>query len=146
MAERMNGSCLCGAVRFTAVPERPKFNVCHCGMCRRWTGGPFFGVHCGTDVRFENEDQVGVIQTSEWAERGFCTSCGSALFYRLREAGTYEIAMGTLDGAEAFDFGLQVFVDKKPENYAFANETRMMTEQQVIDYFVKSNTGEADAT
>jgi len=37
----MSGGCLCGAVRFTATPENRNVGACHCGMCRRWSAGPF---------------------------------------------------------------------------------------------------------
>ena len=55
---------------------------------------------CGTDVIFEDESAIGVFESSEWAERGFCKSCGTALFYRLRgdlkmEAGDWRGAIET---------------------------------------------------
>ena len=44
--QRMRGQCLCGTVSFEVdVPERT-YSVCHCGMCRRWSGGPLMSVHC----------------------------------------------------------------------------------------------------
>ena len=39
----MTGRCLCGKVTFTAEGVEPHSHACHCGMCRRWSGGaPFF--------------------------------------------------------------------------------------------------------
>ncbi len=131
----LSGQCLCGAVKFTATPKREKFSVCHCKMCRRWAGGPFFAVDCGTDVTFQDETQIGIVQSSQWAERGFCKSCGSALFYRLKGDGSHQMAMGALEGADAYEFGLQVFIDKKPDGYDFANRTRTMTEAEIIAMF-----------
>ncbi|NIT13149.1 MAG: GFA family protein, partial [Candidatus Dadabacteria bacterium] len=52
-------------------------------MCRKWCGGPLMAVNCGTDVTFEGEDNITVYDSSSWAERGFCSGCGSHLFYRL---------------------------------------------------------------
>ncbi|MFN6987310.1 MAG: GFA family protein, partial [Rhizobium oryzihabitans] len=34
-----HGQCLCGAVGLEAVIGAREFGVCHCSMCRRWSGG-----------------------------------------------------------------------------------------------------------
>ena len=84
MAE-MKGGCLCGAVRFSAANVETAFEVCHCGMCRRWAGSPLFAA-TAERVTFENRDSLGVYDSSEWAARGFCSKCGSSLFYYLKPA------------------------------------------------------------
>ena len=38
------GSCVCGAVRFTVTSPITETGACHCGMCRKWTGGVFLSV------------------------------------------------------------------------------------------------------
>ena len=108
--------------------------ACHCGMCRKWGGGPFMEVDCGTDVIFTGEDSISVFDSSKWAQRGFCSQCGSHLFYRLKDTGQYMIPVG-LFADNAFVFDHQVFVDKKPSYYRFANKTKDMTEQQVFELY-----------
>ena len=49
------GQCLCGAVKFTVKNISNKVDACHCGMCRRWGGGPLMVIGCGTDVEYEGE-------------------------------------------------------------------------------------------
>jgi len=78
---KQTGSCLCGAVRITANNTGKKVGACHCGMCRKWGGGPFMEVDCSTDISFKGEEAIGVYNSSSWAERGFCKKCGSHLFY-----------------------------------------------------------------
>ena len=94
------GRCLCGAVSYTAKGLGPELGVCHCGMCRRWSGGPLFATST-EDLVWEGEDTIATYQSSEWAERGFCSACGSALFYRVTAPGPYHgdthLAFGTLD-------------------------------------------------
>ena len=61
-----SGQCLCGAVKFTASPKKNEMGVCHCGMCRRWTGGTFMAVSCGAEVKVEDDSQLGVYTSSDW--------------------------------------------------------------------------------
>jgi len=37
-SDALNGSCLCGAVRFQIRPPFSKFAHCHCARCRKATG------------------------------------------------------------------------------------------------------------
>jgi hypothetical protein len=76
------GACLCGAVRISVKASTKSVGACHCSMCRKWGGGPLLAVECGHDVHFEGGDRISVFNSSDWAERGFCSRCGSHLFYR----------------------------------------------------------------
>lgn len=90
----MEGHCLCGAVRFSA-PDAKDIGVCHCGFCRRWGGGPLLATHCGTSVSFTGAERITVYASSGWAERAFCSQCGTHLYYRLLATGEYFIPAGT---------------------------------------------------
>jgi hypothetical protein len=104
-------------------------------MCRKWGGGAFLAVECGSDVSFKGEDNIGVYQSSEWAERGFCQKCGSHLFYRLKQNNQYFMPVGLFDNSEGLIFEHQVFIDEKPEYYSFANETKNMTGAELFAQF-----------
>jgi hypothetical protein len=136
MTEELNfeGKCMCGAIKFSATAKKPRVVACHCDMCRRWSAGPFMAVNCQT-VAFESQENIGRIRSSDWAERGFCTKCGSNLFYHIVESSDYQIAAGLLDDQSKLRMSLQVFTDSKPEFYEFANETKMMTGAEVIAMF-----------
>ena len=131
---KLNGKCMCGAVRFSTTARKPSVVACHCEMCRRWSAGPFMAVSC-QDVTFESSENIGRIRSSDWAERGFCTRCGSNLFYHIVEADDYQIAVGLIDDQSKLRMSLQVFTDFKPAFYEFANETKMMTGEEVIALF-----------
>ena len=133
-----DGSCLCGAVRVHVVKADTHVGACHCGMCRKWGGGPLLAVDCGTDVTFDGEENISVYDSSAWAERGFCRHCGSHLFYRTKEDKKHFIPAGVLDGADDLVFDHQVFIDRKPPYYSFANETRDMTEAEVFAMYAPS--------
>lgn len=129
------GQCLCGAVSLRVAKVNTGVGACHCQMCRRWGGGPLLAADCGPAVEFEGEVQISVYDSSDWAERGFCSRCGSHLFYRLKDSGEYQIPVGLFDDQSVFRLDLQVYSDKKPAYYSFANATREMTEAQVIAAF-----------
>ena len=126
------GHCLCGAVSVTASTMGNKVGACHCGMCRRWTGGPLMAIDCSTNVTFEGEENITVFESSQWAERGFCNKCGSHLFYRLKENKQYYIPAGLFETCDNLVLNSQVFIDKKPAYYSFANETKNMTEAEIF--------------
>jgi hypothetical protein len=130
-----NGRCLCGAVSFTVHKMNYSVDSCHCGMCRRWGGGPLMFVDCRTDVTFEGEENITVYDSSAWAERAFCRVCGSHLFYRLKKNNAHQMLVGQFDEQGDFHFDLQVYVESKPAFYDFANETRKLTEAEVLEEF-----------
>jgi hypothetical protein len=104
-------------------------------MCRRWGGGPLLAVDCGKDVHIDGKDFVTIYDSSDWAERGFCSKCGSHLFYRLKGTQEYQIPIGLFENSAGFKFDLQVFIDKKPEYYSFADSTKEMTEEQIYEIY-----------
>jgi hypothetical protein len=130
-----NGSCLCGAVTLLTTTMSPLVSACHCTMCRQWGGGALLVVECGSDVNFAGEENIGVYASSEWAERGFCTKCGSHLFYKLKQNSQYYIPVGLFAPIAGLIFDHQVFIDEKPEYYTFANETKNLTGAELLAQF-----------
>ncbi len=125
-------SCLCGSVQITAGEMSKSMGACHCEMCRKWSGGPYLNVFCGTSVEFSGEEFITVFDSSPWAERGFCKKCGSNLFYRVKSNQIYHLPIGIFDSFEEMKFRNQIFIDKKPGYYDFANKTENMTEAEVF--------------
>ena len=129
------GSCLCGAVRFVANNMTIKVGVCHCSMCRKWSSGPYMEVNCGSNVEFSGTENITVYDSSAWADRGFCSICGSNLFYHLKDANEYMISVGLFSNDENLVFDHQVFIDVKPNYYSFSNKTRNMTSTEIFKMF-----------
>lgn len=126
-AKQLSGHCLCGAVTLVANTATSKMSACHCGSCRRWGGGPFMEVECGSDVEFTGDENISIYDSSKWAERGFCNKCGTHLFYRLKASQQHMVPVGLLDGDPDRKFVRQVFIDEKPDDYKFADETENLT-------------------
>ena len=127
----MKGTCLCGGVTITA-PDLNELHACHCRMCRRWGGGPFMTVHGGPGVIVEGKHNVKAFRSSSWAERAFCSDCGTHLYYFLLPKQDYILSAGLFEESSAFAFTRQICIDRKPRNYAFANDTEQLTEAQVF--------------
>ncbi len=132
------GSCLCRAVKVKAKAMSHEVGACHCSMCRQWGGGPLLVVDCGTDVEIMGEENVSAFASSEWAERGFCTKCGTHLFYKLTESQQYIVPVGLFTEANDLEFANQIFIESKPSYYEFANETKNMTGEEVFAQFAPS--------
>ena len=130
----MKGTCLCGAIEVTA-PDHAQVGLCHCSMCRRWSGGPMFAVHCGAEVRFSGAEPV-VFRSSDWAGRGFCGTCGTHLFYHLVPANEYVLPAGLFQDRD-FELASEIFIDEKPGWYALPGDAQKLTGQQVFEMFAQ---------
>lgn len=130
----MRGTCLCGAVVMIA-DDQTHVAACHCEMCRRWGGGPLLAVECEGTVTIEGAEHITVYRSSYWAERGFCSKCGTHLFYRLVQGNHYALPAGLFQDKTDFDFTQEIFIDSKPAYYDFANKTERLTGEEVFAKF-----------
>jgi len=130
--KKKSGHCLCGAIQVSATLANDEAHVCHCKTCQRWVGGPFVSVACTPETVFEGQDAIAVYPSSDWAERGFCKICGSPLFYRLKSDGSYYLPVGLLDDTEGLTLTSEIYIDRKPSWYSFAEKTNRMTEAEFL--------------
>ena len=119
------GNCLCGAVHVFARTMSNKAGACHCSMCQKWSGGSLMMVDCGSEVSFQDKENIAVFNSSEWAERGFCKKCGSHLFYRLKERNQYFIPVGIFDDVEQFFLTIRFLSMKNLNIIAFPMKRRI---------------------
>ncbi|NDV02902.1 GFA family protein [Pseudoroseicyclus tamaricis] len=120
----VTGRCLCGAVTVTAAQLPAEMSACHCEMCRKWSGS----VGMGLPVPEEELSVTGEVQTyasSSFAERAWCPTCGSALWFRDtkgKNVGTVELCPGLFENAGGARLVREVYADQCPEGYAFAGD------------------------
>ncbi len=126
----LEGQCLCGVIT-VRVPEVKVFEACHCGMCRRWGGGPFLAIHV-PEIEITGEAFLQRFPSSAWAERAFCRQCGTHIFYKLLLTGEYDLPVGLFSADLDVSLTEEVFIDRKPAYYEFANETIKLTEAETI--------------
>jgi hypothetical protein len=93
------GRCLCGAVRFEVDEPLRDVVVCHCGECRRWAGHSWATSSAPADA-MRIDGPVKWIDSPEsvtHARRGFCSECGSSLFWQAPDRDTISFSAGALD-------------------------------------------------
>ncbi|WP_350656742.1 GFA family protein [Psychrobacter sp. S1-30-MNA-CIBAN-0213] len=130
----MKGNYLCGNITIE-VEDINTFEACHCGMCRRWGSGPLMAVHSQSKPNIKGQESITVYQSSEWAERAFCNKCGTNLYYHQLGSEVYVLSLGLFQEHANLNFASQIFIDKKPEYYEFANVTENLTQQRLFDKF-----------
>lgn len=116
------GSCACGAVRFQVTGPLPGPDACHCTKCRKASGHYF----ASTDVpksalTVQGGEHVTWYASSEKVRRGFCSTCGSQLFWDPVFKDFIGIAMGALDGPTETQLRIHIFVADKGDYYAIAD-------------------------
>jgi hypothetical protein len=134
MNPTMTGHCLCKAISLT-MPTVTTVEVCHCGICRRWGGGPFMGISAADTPVVEGAEHIALYSSSRWAERAFCRHCGTHLYYHLKESNHYTLMAGLFQDVPGLVFKEEIFIDHKPDYYAFANPTEKLTQAQVFAKF-----------
>jgi len=127
------GRCLCGAVSY-AGKGATRVGACHCTDCRRWTGGAFIGVSFEDGVTINESPQLNWFASSDWASRGSCSRCGTALFYRLNNDPAHVIVTaGSIDDQDALPaIEEHIFIDSKPNYYEFHDEAPRVTGAEIF--------------
>ncbi|MEQ1771394.1 MAG: GFA family protein [Devosia sp.] len=92
------GGCQCGAVRFHAKALHDNPHVCYCRMCQKAVGS-LFASYVG--VRHENltwtRGKPSRFRSSEHVDRGFCSNCGTPLFYQYLGGERVGLSIATFD-------------------------------------------------
>lgn len=84
-ASEARGACLCGGVSFTAGLPSKWVAHCHCTRCQRAHGAAFVTFVSVEEGRVQLRDPGGLLRwyvAQEGGSRGFCSNCGSTLFFK----------------------------------------------------------------
>lgn len=117
-----SGGCLCGAVRYRIDgPVRPVI-ACHCRQCRRQSGHYYAATAAArSDVTIQGQEAITWFAASSQAERGFCSRCGSALFWHWHGRDRLSILAGSLDEPTGLALIGHIFVGEKGDYYEIAD-------------------------
>ena len=123
MTQSLEGSCLCGGVRFEMTEPFSYTTHCHCEFCKRISGG--YGTVSGrvstSAIRVLHGEELLRSYTPEGGSaKTFCSTCGSNLFgggWPESESSSVRLAA----------FGLEF--DRKPEAHTFV---RSVAEWEIL--------------
>lgn len=138
-AQKRSGQCLCGAVKLTAHGEVKEADACHCSMCRReGGGGPYYAVQFQGKVILNTAETLTWYAASEWGERGFCSICGTAVVWRLKEfPDKLSVSLGVLDDTSGIQLDAHIFTDSGPDYYDIPIDAPHKTGDQVMAEFME---------
>jgi hypothetical protein len=102
MGGKITGGCLCGASRYVTEAEPINVRACHCRLCQKATGAPFYARVMVPLDQVEITGPVGWYASSPEVRRGFCTRCGATLFSERAAQNTIGLTLGCLDDPDAF--------------------------------------------
>ena len=118
---QLHGCCLCGAVTIVvagALEHAPE--ACHCVQCRKQSSHFFAAVNVRRSaLEVRGEDKVSWYASSDQVERGFCSSCGSVLFWKpnIEDYEYTAVAMGVFDSPTGVHLSKHTFVGDKGDYY-----------------------------
>ena len=116
------GSCLCGAVSFEVTGTLSPPSACHCTQCRKWTGHHEAGTDIPCDaLTIHGADNITWFHSSEKVRRGFCSICGSSLFWDPIKKDWIGISMGAFDLPTDTKLAMHIFVAEKGDYYDIAD-------------------------
>jgi hypothetical protein len=114
----LQGSCLCGAVKYEVSGEPKRFYHCHCKRCRKVTGTGHASnlfLQPAALKWLGGADQVREFKVPE-AKRftnSFCATCGSRLPRQPPGADLVMIPAGSLDDAAPIRPQARIFADSR---------------------------------
>jgi hypothetical protein len=120
---RFRGSCLCGACAYEVHGPLRNVIACHCTQCRKQTGHYLAATNAQlADFRLLRSDSLRWYRASPRAQRGFCATCGSTLFWQADRRETISIAAGSLDGPTGLTTEGHIFCADRGDYYTIPDE------------------------
>lgn len=129
---KFGGRCLCGEVTVSVEGKHDaQPGVCHCRMCQRWSGGIFLAFTAAA-VAVTVEGPVKRFQSTPFAERAFCGTCGTHLWMRSTDdqAAEYDLMPGLFDAALDWPLRSEIYIDKAMASICLEGDHPRKTEAE----------------
>ena len=111
-------SCLCEGVKIKIKGKLRHVINCHCKQCMKTHGNFASYTSCSEDnITFINKKTLKWFESSEIAKRGFCSTCGASMFYKLLKSKNISIAAGMFSNPTKLKTKSNIFTKNKLDYY-----------------------------
>ena len=123
MAEKYAGRCLCGTTQYEATGEPVAAVLCHCSMCRRAAGAPAVAwAMFASDQFVVTGGQIAKYLSSDGAERGFCSGCGTTLTFSADYLpGLVDVTISSLDDPSRLSPSMHIWESRRLDWFVSAD-------------------------
>jgi hypothetical protein len=132
--KKTKGGCLCGSVRFEIEGRLRDIINCHCSKCRKFHG--HFGAYTRvkeSNLKLLKKDSIkwfrSTTDETDNVHRGFCSQCGSSLFWHPKGKGFISVAAGALDEPTQLETMGHIWTSQKSDYYTINDHLPSHTER-----------------
>lgn len=113
----IEGSCLCGGIRYQYDGRIDEISICHCAQCRKAQGSAFAAVSPVDSAHFRlvaGAELLKEYRSSPDKARVFCSRCGSPIYSALDHLPEVRrLRLGTVDTAFNCDNAFHIYTESK---------------------------------
>ena len=111
-------SCLCEGVKIKVKGKLRHIINCHCSQCMKTHGNYAAYTACPEDkIIFIKKRTLKWYKSSNIAKRGFCSTCGASMFYKLLKSNNISIAAGLFHNPTKLKTHSNIFTKDKLDYY-----------------------------
>ena len=115
------GSCLCGKIKFQVDSELAPPNACHCIECRKHSGHYEVSADVPrSSVKISGIENIKWYRSSNKVRRGFCSTCGSSLFWDPLDTEKHDwtaVSLGAFDTPTNTKLKQHIYTSEKGDYY-----------------------------
>ena len=112
------GGCLCGKVRFQTKGPLREVVFCHCSQCRKQSGLYVAATSVPAEaLHLTDAASITWFASSDFAKRGFCSICGTPLFWKPNDEARYAILAGAFDDPSCLTPGYHICTEGRAGFY-----------------------------
>jgi len=109
------GSCLCNEVAIQVTGTAINSRYCHCRLCQKATGAPFFARVLFNQCDVEITGPIKSYPSSPELDRVFCVNCGTSIAAWRKNGTVAGIAIVLFENPNAFPPTEHIWVSEKNE-------------------------------
>ena len=119
----VKGSCECQGVVFELIGELRDVVFCHCSQCRKTSGHYWAATQVSKgNLNLIKATSLSWYDSSDKARRGFCSVCGSSMFYERKGIDKISVSAGSLEIPTSLDRMRHIYVTSKSDHYDISDD------------------------